>query len=147
MHRPSRVLITLVAIVAAMAVLAGCGGSAPTLTGQAWQWGSASTDAPGSETVIPNPERYTIQFAADGSFSATVDCNQVSGTYTTGDGGAMTITPGPSTMAACPADSMADLYLQGLQTTTSYTIADGQLSLSKADGGTMTLDPVSPTAS
>ena len=148
MTAPTRFL-AIAALIGAMLVTAGCGGgsSTPTLTGEAWVWTSFSTSAPGSEKVVPNPERYTIDFADDGTFSAKVDCNQVSGTYTTGDAGAMTIVPGPSTTAACPADSLGDDFLQGLTGTTSYDIADKQLSLSRADGGTLTLDPQSASAS
>lgn len=133
--------LALVTLLGAMLVLAGCGANSKTLTGQPWLWGSFATSAPGSESVVPSPERYTIQFNDDGTFAAKVDCNQVAGTYTTGDDGAMTIVPGPSTMAACPEDSLADAFLQGLSTTTSYVIADNQLDLTKADEGTMTFDP------
>jgi heat shock protein HslJ len=85
MHARTRFL-ALSALLAMALVVAGCAAE-PTLTGQAWEWGSASTDAPGSETVIPNPERYTIEFMGDGTFAATVDCNQVAGSYTTGTTG------------------------------------------------------------
>ena len=148
MTAPIRFL-AIAALLGAMLITAGCAdeGSNPTLTGQAWVWTSFSTSAPGSETVVPNPERYTIQFADDNTFSAKVDCNQVGGTYTTGDGGAMTIVPGASTTAACPADSLGDDFLTGLSGTTSYDLADKQLSLTRADGGTLTLDPQSASAS
>ncbi len=148
MTAPIRIL-AIAALLGAMLVAAGCSGdsSTPTLTGEAWVWTSFSTSAPGSETVVPNPERYTIEFADDGTFSAKVDCNQVGGTYTTADGGAMTIVPGPSTTAACPANSLGDDFLTGLSGTTSYEIADKQLSLTRADGGTLTLDPQSASAS
>lgn len=139
--------LLLTALLGAVLVVAGCGSDSKTLTGQAWVWGSFATDAPGSEGVVPDPERYTIQFNDDGTFAAKVDCNQVAGTYTTGDDGAMTILPGPSTMAACPDDSLANDFLQGLSTTTAYVIADNQLDLSKADGGTMTFDPQASSAS
>jgi heat shock protein HslJ len=146
MTAPTRFL-AITALLGAMLVAAGCGDSAtPTLTGDAWVWTSFSTAAPGSETVVPNPERYTIQFNDDGTFSAKVDCNQVGGTYTTGDGGAMTIAPGPSTLVACPADSLGDDFLQGLTGTTAYTIQDKQLALTRADGGTLTLDPQTSSA-
>ena len=149
MRSAVRLLATPILLLSLLITLAACGEDTktPTLTGEPWVWTSFSTSAPGSETVVPNPERYTIQFAADGTFGAKVDCNQVNGTYTTGDGGAMTIVPGPSTLVACPADSLGDDFLQGLTGTTTYTIADKQLSLTRADGGSLTLDPQSAAAS
>ncbi len=122
-------------------IAAGCGmfGGDATLTGQVWEWGSAATDAPGSETVIPEPERYTIEFLDDGTISSKADCNQVNGEYTSPGGGALTITLGASTLVACPEDSMADAFLAGLAGTSSYAIENGQLSLTTT-AGTMTFE-------
>src|SRR4029079_1009906 len=103
-----------------------------------WQWSASTTTAPASQSVVPNPSSYTIEFKNDGMFAAKADCNQVSGNYTT-SGSNLTIVPGPSTLVACPDDSMADLYLEGLSTTQSYAITDSQLVLTTTDG-TMTFD-------
>ncbi len=126
-------------LVAAMLVAACNIGGGTSLTGKTWQWASSSGSAPGELTEVPDPSAYTIEFKDDGTFAAKADCNQVSGSYTTGDGGAMTIVPGPSTLAACPEGSLGDLYVQGLGTVTSYAIVDKQLSLTIPDG-TMTFD-------
>lgn len=141
MRSPLRRL-AIPAILMAMFVVAGCdmlGGSSDSLTGKNWQWSASTTTVPASQSVVPNPEDYTIEFKSDGTFAAKADCNQVAGDYTTGDGGALTITPGPSTLVACPDDSLADLYMAGLATTESYVIAEGQLTLTTTDG-TMTFD-------
>jgi heat shock protein HslJ len=78
---------------------------------------------------------------ADGTFSAQADCNLVNGTYQTENpaaaSGSMTIIPGPSTGAACPDGSYADLYVLALTRADRYTITGGQLSIAQSDGGTM----------
>ena len=63
------------------------------------------------------------------------DCNQVSGTYTIEGEAILTITLGPSTMAACGEDSLSDRYLEALVTTTTYSIAENQMTLTLGDNG------------
>ena len=46
----------------------------------------------------------------------------------------MTILPGPSTLAACPPGSLADLFLVGLGSAGGFAIADNQLTLTLGDG-------------
>ena len=130
-------------LLAALFIVAACGSSSSSggLTGKAWKWSASTTTTPASQSVVPpdQQQNYTIEFKSDGSFSAKADCNQVAGNYTTTSAGAMTITPGPSTLVACPEGSLADLYLAGLAGTKSYAITNNQLVLTTADG-TMTFD-------
>jgi heat shock protein HslJ len=126
------------AILVATLLVAACNsGGGTSLTGKVWQWTSNAGSAPGELTENPDPSSYTIEFKDDGTFSAKADCNQVAGNYTTGDNGAMTIVPGPSTLVACPDGSLGDLYVQSLGSVTSYAIVDKLLSLTIPDG-TMT---------
>ena len=139
--RLARRSLIIPVLLAAVAV-AGCsltGSSDDGLTGKTWQWVASETTVPASISNVPDPENYTITFNDDDTFNAKVDCNQVSGQYTTGDGGTMTITPGPSTMAACPEGSADALFLAALSGTTAYKIDAGQLVLTNADG-TITLE-------
>jgi hypothetical protein len=46
----------------------------------------------------------------------------------------MSILPGPSTLAACPPGSLADLYVIGLASVAGFAIADNQLTLTPGDG-------------
>ena len=62
---------------------------------------------------IPEPERYQIVLNDDGTINVQADCNMLSGDYTAEEGSIM-IDLGPSTMAACPEDSLADQFLQNL---------------------------------
>lgn len=136
MHRPS----TLLALLAIAVVLVACGGATgdgAALTGKLWQWTASTISEP---ATIPDPSRYTITFADDGTYSAKVDCNQASGAFTTTEDGGITIQPGPSTLVGCPADSQADVFLAGLLGATSYTVTDTELVLTTATG-TLTFAP------
>lgn len=130
-------LVTVLALAALVSVVA-CSAPGSGLTGKAWQWTAATTTVPASQSVVPDPENYTIEFKADGTFVAKADCNQVSGTYTTAGNNALAIVPGPSTLAMCPEGSMDSLFIAGLSATRTYAIASSQLVLTRVDDGTMT---------
>ena len=81
--------------------------------------------------------KYTIAFAAGGTFSALADCNTLKGTWTAGSGGTLALQIGPSSLVACGEDSLSDLYIIGLNRVASYAIASAQLTLTTDDGGTL----------
>ena len=58
----------------------------------------------------------------------------------------ITITPGPSTLVACPDGSYGSLFAHALGTVTTWAIADDQLTMTTADGGTGTFVEASGTA-
>jgi len=128
-------------LVAAIVVLAvACSGGGDSLFGKVWEWNYFTELPLDGQGVNPNPDEYTIEFKTDGTFAAEADCHQVDGSYTTADGGAMTLTPGSSTETACGEDSLDQLFLSGLSATVSYTTANSQLTLIQDDGGTMTFE-------
>jgi heat shock protein HslJ len=121
---------------------------APTgLIGVTWQLTTLTTTEPVFQGQVPEDQQknYTIIFAEDGSFSGLADCNSVTGTYATADptaaSGDLTVVPGAMTSAACPPGSLADLYLLGLSSAASYAVADGQLTITNADEGTLVFVP------
>jgi heat shock protein HslJ len=101
-----------------------------------WSWIGFSDPADGPQD-IPEPERYQITLNPDGTVSVKADCNMVSGSYTV-EGSNITIELGPSTMAMCPEDSLADPFTQHL-TATRIMFFDGDDMLfdTFADSGTM----------
>ena len=48
------------------------------------------------------------------------DCNQINAKYVLGGGGAMTITPSTTTLAACPDDSVAEDFINWLAAANSF---------------------------
>ena len=124
-----------------------------SLTGRTWQLASITGQTPAFQGVIPAAEQplYTIAFETDGTFAARADCNAVAGTYSLDRGDGMTITPGPSTLVACPDGSYGSLFAHALATVTTWVIAGADLTLTTSDGGTGTFvdaanAPVVPTA-
>ncbi len=150
MNKPptSQTLVVALGLILLAALVSGCGATvqadsvavqaeSPDFVGVVWHWQeTASSDD--STLTVDDPGRYTIEFMPDGRASIKADCNQVSWTYEV-DGASLTFnTLGPSTLAACPPDSLADEYLAQLGATASYVINEGNLILNMmADGGNM----------
>jgi heat shock protein HslJ len=120
-------------------LLGACSSSSSGLTGKTWTLSAVTQDVPAFQGVIPAGDqgKYTITFNDDSTFDAKADCNNVSGGYRTGANGSMSIQPGPSTMAFCPAPSLGQAYTAALSLTTSYAIANNALKLTLQGGGTL----------
>ncbi len=116
----------------------------PPLTGKTWQW--VSTTDPVGVTTVPDPSSYTILFNEDGSAAIQADCNNVGASYTA-DGSSISITMGPSTLAACPSESLDQVFLAGLENAAIYFFEEGDLYMDmQADGGTMRFSAASAAA-
>ncbi len=109
----------------------------PLLTGVEWQW--LGTTTPEEPVTVADSSRYLITFNDDGTANITADCNTVLAQFTTEEQ-ALTITPGPTTLAACPEDSQGDVFVQQLSNAAIYFFQDGDLYIDlAADAGTMRL--------
>ena len=113
----------------------------PMLTGTVWQWlGTTTGEGP---LYVTDPTRTTIEFLDDGTAAIKADCNRVVATYEADAAGSITITPGPTTLAACPADSQGELFTQQLGAAGLYFFQDGELFIDLyADAGTMQFSPL-----
>ncbi len=114
----------------------------PSLPGTVWEWVDLTTPV---ETISAvDPARYTIEFMDDGTAAIKADCNQVQASYVADSSGAISLALGPSTLAACPADTQDQLFLGALTTVASYFAyeTDAHLYLSQiADSGTLRFRP------
>ena len=110
---------------------------ATALVGPTWQLAAVTQVVPAFQGVVPAEEqaKYTIAFADDGTFSSTVDCNQLSGSYTAGADGSLQIIPGPMTMAMCPEGSLSDLYVVALANASAWAVDGTDLRITLDDGG------------
>jgi len=97
-----------------------------------WQWSDLVEQAPASQSVVPNPENYTINFKDDGTVDIKADCNQVSGKYTWGQD--LKIELGPSTMAEGDEQSLSQQYLDLLSQVVTGGPDAGRLFLETAGG-------------
>ena len=111
--------------------------SSASITGIVWQWTAMQETVPASQSVVPDPQNYTITFNTDGTVAIKADCNNVSGNYKM-SGSDLTITLGASTLMACGDNSQDTIYLASLSKVSSYAVENGQLQLKFAyNGGKM----------
>jgi heat shock protein HslJ len=108
----------------------------PALVGTLWQWqGTQMND--GSVFTPADPANFTLEFMDDGSVGIQADCNRAIASYTL-DGSSITILPGPTTLMACPEDSLGSEFLMQLGSVAVYFFQDGELFMDmKFDSGTM----------
>ena len=126
----------LTILAATALVLGGCASTAGgDITEGTWHLTSITSIQ--RQEIVPAEAvaTYTITFNDDGTWDGQADCNQISGTYTIEAEAILTITLGPSTMAACGEDSLSDRYVEALVTTTTYSIAENQMTLTLGDNG------------
>jgi len=103
-----------------------------------WEWTASTTKTPASQTVVPDPQNYTITFMASGTYQAKADCNSSTGTWATTDAGDLQLKAGPSTLVACGEGSLYQAFLSQLSLASRYAITGSQLTITLADEGTMT---------
>jgi predicted Na+-dependent transporter/heat shock protein HslJ len=121
-------LVLIVVAVAAGGSVVFAQVTADDIVDVTWQWAEWTTTEPAGQSVVPDPENYTIVFRPDGEFNVKADCNMVGGAYTL-DGDALTIFPGPSTMAFCGEESLDQIYLALLSNGGTVGLEGGRLVL------------------
>jgi heat shock protein HslJ len=136
-RRRPRAAILALALAGVAVLIAGCNVFGNGLTGKTWQLSAVTETVPAFQGVVPEADRsrYTITFANDGTAAIKADCNNVMATYTTTSGSAIHIVLGPSTLVACPEDSIADEFLAGLSGATAYNVHGSGLDLFILDDG------------
>jgi heat shock protein HslJ len=129
---------------------AGCGGNessdsgsdagAGSLTGVTWQW-QGSQYSNDTDATPEDPSQYTIAFAEDGTYSGQADCNGIGGEYMLEDS-SITISPGPTTLIACPEGSLGSEFARDLEAAAIVFFQEGDLLIDLfADAGTMRFSP------
>ena len=102
-----------------------------------WQW-QRTQQADGRVINAVGPDRYTLRFEGGGRVLVRADCNRGAGSYEV-NGAAMKMGPVAMTRMGCPPDSQDTLFGAALSRVTAYSIGNGELVLTLADGGTMRL--------
>lgn len=65
-------------------------------------WKLESMEPAGAARFVPdNPDRFTVEFQADGRIGVVADCNQCGGTYSVSEG-TLTVPPLACTLILCP---------------------------------------------
>lgn len=119
-------------------------GSPEDATGITWNW-TSSAAADGAETAVETPQNYQLVLWPDGTYNIKADCNVGGGGFTSDTDGAIQLETGWLSSAFCPEDSRDTEFIESLLA--AQTIAfneSGDMVLTLADGGTMTLANVGP---
>lgn len=105
-----------------------------------WQWTELIETEPASQSLVPDPENYTLVLRSDGTYQVQADCNSGSGGYTL-EGNNLTLLPGPITLAEFEPDSLYELYLTTLGSVESLSTEDSRLILHlRGNAGNMVFD-------
>jgi hypothetical protein len=121
-------------------------GMVPTgLQGSTWQWlGTSWYELKNgvyvlNENPIADPAKYEVVYGADGTLTVKADCHNASGAYTYDGGmvGGVRVEMGPTTLAACGADSRSEELIQSLMAAQDFRVQPGgsQLELNMPAGG------------
>ena len=109
------------------------------LVGETWQWVGLRETMPAAQSLLPDPENYTIIFNDDGSVNIKADCNVALGTYQL-SGDQLTISLGPTTLAECGPESSYNQFLTLLEQAAGVGQGYGNLVITLAnDAGEMYL--------
>lgn len=119
--------------------------TAATLLAHQWQLKSA-VDAAGQSiaALFPSPDKPLGIVAADNRLNVTGGCNRMSAGYQWLDGAQLQVSPGPTTLMACPpalaaADAAIAKFLSGtLQVAIAGETSAPQLGLTAAEGSVLT---------
>jgi heat shock protein HslJ len=114
----------------------------PALTGTVWRW--TETLMSDDTRIRPAaPERYTLEFLADGATRVRADCNTGSGHYEMAADRKLTLGRMAVTQAACLPGSLGDAYLKGLANVSGYLFdGDNLVLMLRYDSGTMRFVPL-----
>lgn len=107
-----------------------------------WQWRETAY-ANGDVVTAQQPEKFIITFTEDGTFSATTDCNNGSGSYEVVEG-SLSFGPIASTKKACFGETQEQTFWNMLSLVDGYTVTEeGILALLLAeDSGSIIFDPL-----
>jgi para-nitrobenzyl esterase len=135
-----------VVLLLAAALFPGCAQTPPagepvSLVGPTWQLVSFKGGDGRVEMPI-DKSQYQLQFNANGSVYARIDCNRGNGTWKSAGPSQIEFGPMATTRAMCPPGWIQDHVVKQLPNIRSYVIRDGHLFLSlMADGGTYEFEP------
>ena len=120
-------------------ILVACGSSSTSggsLTGVTWQLTDVKFDGQSTNSIISEPDLYTITFQTDGTANVKADCNNATLSYTT-NSNQLTIKPGIMTLVYCGTASLSNEFVQALQVATTYTVQGSTLTINSGSNGSM----------
>lgn len=106
------------------------------IVGPIWEW-TGTTDSSGGTTAVADPTLYTIQFLPNSVYQGRADCNTISGNFRV-DGFSLQISPGATSLVACPTGSLAPQYTTQLFAASSFALQGTEMTIKlQANAGEM----------
>lgn len=92
---------------------------------------------PGGRDVItiPDPSRFTVEFAADDRLLVRADCNGCGGSYTLEDRNDLAVSQLACTLIACPGAPLDSQFLGILTDAMTAEVDGGELEIRSKQGG------------
>ncbi|HEY2477044.1 MAG TPA: META domain-containing protein [Candidatus Cybelea sp.] len=132
-----------IAVVAVLALVAHAGAQTAGLANTSWQL--VQIHNADNTTVRPDdPTKYALEFEADGSLVARLDCNRGRGTWKSTAPGQVEFGLMAMTMAMCPPGSLDTRMGGDLAKVHTYAIENGHLRLNVSTGGFYEFAPQVP---
>jgi heat shock protein HslJ len=113
------------------------------LANTSWQLDKIQ-NADGTSVRPDDPDKYTLEFDADGSLVARLNCNRGHGTWKSSSPGQVELGQMAVTMAMCLPPSLDTRMAKDLAAVHSYAIENGYLHLNLSTGGSYEFAPQPP---
>ncbi|MGA9273783.1 MAG: META domain-containing protein [Candidatus Cybelea sp.] len=131
------------ALVAVLALVAPSGAQPQGLADTSWQLLQIK-NVDGTSEHPDDSAKYTLEFDADGSLIARLNCNRGRGTWKSTSPGAIEFGVMAMTLAMCLPPSLDTRMAKDLTTVHSYAIENGHLHLNLSTGGFYEFEPLAP---
>lgn len=106
------------------------------IIGIVWKWQQTIYNND-TKAIPPSPEQYTLNLLPDGNVNIRADCNVGGGSYSLQDR-KISIEITHTTMAACPPESLGEVFIKDLNAATIFFMAGEDMYLDLMyDTGTM----------
>jgi heat shock protein HslJ len=135
--------LALIASVIALSFAAQAGAQTQGLAGTSWQLVQIH-NADGTSERPDDPNKYTLEFEADGSLVARLNCNRGHGTWKSTAPGHLELGVMAVTMAMCLPPSLDTRMAKDLGAVHAYAIENGHLHLNLSTGGFYEFAPHAP---
>jgi heat shock protein HslJ len=132
-----------IAAVIVFALAPAADAQTPGLAGTSWQLVQIH-NADGTSERPDDPNKYTLEFEADGSLVARLNCNRGHGTWKSTAPGQLEVGVMAVTLAACLPPSLDTRMAKDLGAVHAYAIENGHLHLNLSTGGFYEFAPHQP---
>lgn len=105
------------------------------LMGGPWRLQRMRVPASRDVITVAEPERFTVEFAADDRLLVRADCNTCGGSYLLDEGDDLTVSQLACTLIACPGASLDSQFLGILTDANSADVDDAELAIRSRQGG------------